>query len=68
MSTKDWIAEAKQKVATPEEAARLIASGQRVYVQGGCAVPTALVNAVVERYRELSNVEIVHLHTEGEAP
>ena len=68
MSTKDWIADAKQKVATPEEAARLIASGQRVYVQGGCAVPTALVNAVVERYQEFSNVEIVHLHTEGEAP
>jgi len=53
---------------SPEEAAGLIESGQRVYLQGGSAVPFALVDALVARYRELENVEIVHLHTEGPAP
>jgi 4-hydroxybutyrate CoA-transferase len=50
-----------------EEAAAVVGSGQRVYLQGGCAVPFALVDALVARYQELERVEIVHLHTEGHA-
>jgi acetyl-CoA hydrolase len=50
------------------EALGRVASGDRVYVQGGCAVPQMLVEALVRRYEELRNVEIVHLHTEGDAP
>jgi acyl-CoA hydrolase len=42
--------------------------GQRVYMQGGCAVPAALVDALMARRDELRDVEIVHLHTEGPAP
>ena len=45
-----------------------VQSGQRVYVQGGCAVPFALVNALMARKDDLRDVEIVHLHTEGPAP
>lgn len=45
-----------------------VRSGQRVYVQGGCAVPRALIDALVARYTELQGVEIVHMHTEGDAP
>jgi acetyl-CoA hydrolase len=67
MTAEGWPAAAKRRVTTPEAAARLVASGQRVYVQGGCAVPSALVDALVARAAELSNVEIVHLHTEGPA-
>jgi acetyl-CoA hydrolase len=37
-------------------------------MQGGCAVPFALVDALVARKNDLRNVEIVHLHTEGPAP
>jgi acetyl-CoA hydrolase len=51
-----------------EEAAGVIESGQRVYMQGGCAVPRVLIDALVARYQELRDVEIVHLHTEGDAP
>jgi acetyl-CoA hydrolase len=50
------------------EAVSTISSGQRVYLQGGCAVPRALVDALVARYEELRDVEIVHMHSEGEAP
>jgi 4-hydroxybutyrate CoA-transferase len=45
-----------------------VRSGQRLYVQGGCAVPRALVDALVARHAELQDVEIVHMHTEGDAP
>ena len=53
---------------TAAEATATVRSGQRVYVQGGCAVPRALIDALVARYQELSGVEIVHMHTEGDAP
>jgi acetyl-CoA hydrolase len=68
MNTEGWPPEAKRRAATPAEAARLVAAGHRVYLQGGCAVPSALVDALVARYAELSDVEVVHLHTEGPAP
>ena len=59
---------ARPKTISPEAAARLVHSGQRIYLQGGCAVPLPLVEHLVARFRELEDVEIVHLHTEGPAP
>jgi acetyl-CoA hydrolase len=53
--------------ASADEALLAVSSGERVYIQGGCAVPRTLVEALVGRYKELRDVEIVHLHTEGEA-
>lgn len=49
------------------EAVSHIKSGQRVYVQAAAATPTVLTNALTDRASELKNVEICHLHTEGEA-
>jgi acyl-CoA hydrolase len=37
-------------------------------VQGACATPTALLEALVDRGPELRDVEIVHLHTYGPTP
>jgi acyl-CoA hydrolase len=51
-----------------EEAVQLIKSNERVFIHGGCATPQKLVNALTLRSAELKNVEITHLHTEGEAP
>ena len=45
-----------------------VKSGDRVFVHGVAAAPKSLISALVERAGELRNVEIVHLHTEGEAP
>ena len=50
---------------TAREAVQVVQSGQRVYVQGACATPTALLEALVERGDELHDVEIMHLHTYG---
>jgi acetyl-CoA hydrolase len=60
--------EGGRKTATAAEALSVVRPGQRVYIQGGCATPGALVAALVARAGELNNVEIVHLHTEGAAP
>ncbi|MFN4197465.1 MAG: acetyl-CoA hydrolase/transferase family protein, partial [Flavobacterium sp.] len=49
-------------------AVKVVKSGDRVYVQAAAATPTVLTKALSARHAELRNVEICHLHTEGEAP
>ena len=56
------------KSVTPQEAVKVIKSNDRVYIQAGAAAPQTLINAMTERSDELRNVEVCHLHTEGEAP
>lgn len=53
---------------TAAEAVKLIKSNDRVLIHGVNAVPFKLVDAMVDRASELRNVEIVHIHTEGDAP
>jgi acyl-CoA hydrolase/GNAT superfamily N-acetyltransferase len=63
----NWQERYKDMVSTPKKAARLIRSGQRVFIGTGCGEPTELVNAMTERAGELSDVEIVQLFTKGDA-
>lgn len=56
------------KVTSLEDAVRIIQSNSRVFVHGGAATPTRLVAAMTARATELRNVEVIHLHTEGEVP
>ncbi|HQX04802.1 MAG TPA: 4-hydroxybutyrate CoA-transferase, partial [Flavobacterium sp.] len=56
------------KYVTAEEAVKVVKSGDRVYLQAAAASPTVLSKALTNRASELRNVEICHLHTEGEAP
>ena len=53
---------------TAQEALQVVLSHQRVFIQGACATPLALVDALAARAPELRGVEIVQLHTEGRAP
>lgn len=55
------------KYVTAEEAVKVVQSNNRVYIQAAAATPTLLTNALTARASELRNVEICHLHTEGEA-
>jgi len=55
------------KITTAQEAVKYIKSNDRVYVHAAAATPTILTNALTERASELRNVEICHIHTEGEA-
>ncbi len=56
------------KYVTAAEAVKVVKSNDRVYVQAAAAAPTILTKALTERAAELRNVEVCHLHTEGEAP
>jgi len=49
------------------EAVSVIKSGDRIYLHGAAATPNVLIQALVDRYEELENVEICHVHTEGPA-
>jgi len=55
------------KAVTAEEAVKVIKSNDRVYVQAAAATPQELIRAMSARHEELRNVEVCHLHTEGDA-
>ncbi len=54
-------------VKSAAEAVRQIFSRQRVFVHGGAATPNTLLSALVADAERLQDVELVHLHTMGEA-
>src|ERR1051326_8304859 len=56
------------KFVSPEEAVSVIKSGDRVFIHSVAASPQRLVNAMTARAPELRGVEVIHLHTEGDAP
>ncbi len=56
------------RTVTAEEAVSVIKSGDRVFVHSIAAAPRRLIEAMTARAPELRVVEVVHLHTEGEAP
>lgn len=51
---------------TPAEAVRHVQSGQRVFVHGSAATPISLVNALLDRAGEITDVELVSISTLGE--
>lgn len=56
------------KLTTADDAVKTIKSGDRIFIQSVAAAPQTLIKAMCGRASELSNIEIYHLHTEGEAP
>ena len=58
------------KFTTPEEAVKVIKSGDHVHLSSVASAPQCLINAMCKRGEagELKDVHIHHLHTEGPAP
>ncbi len=54
-------------IITPAEAVKNISSGQRLFFQGAAMTPNLLIDALCQRYKELKDVEIIQVHTEGNA-
>ncbi|MGI9546322.1 MAG: acetyl-CoA hydrolase/transferase family protein [Flavobacteriaceae bacterium] len=54
------------KIVSVEEAAAIVKSGNRIFLQGAAMTPNTLINAICERYKELNEVEVISIHTEGE--
>jgi acyl-CoA hydrolase len=55
------------KYVTAEEAATLVKSGDRIFIHGAAMTPPVLIDALINRADELKQIEIIHLHTEGQA-
>ncbi len=55
------------KIVTPEEAVSVVKSNDRVFFQGAAMTPNLLVEALCDRYEDLENVELVQIHTHGDA-
>jgi len=64
----DWRSKFQAKITSAENAAAKVKPGQRVFIGTGCAAPLDLVRALTDRADDLSDVEIIHLLTFGEAP
>ena len=62
-----WRSTCKEKLVSAERALRSVKSGDRVVLGHACSEPPVLVEALVERFTELSNVEIVHMVAMGPA-
>ena len=56
------------QILTADEAIAIVQTGHRVFVHTAAAAPQVLVKALAEHAKDLTNVEVVHLHTEGESP
>lgn len=57
-----------KKIGTADEALKIIKSGDNIVVQPGCAAPLELINAMVRRKDELSNVTVYHILVVGSLP
>lgn len=55
------------KISSANEAVFIVKSGDRVFFQGAAMTPNILIEALCDRYKELENVEIFQIHTEGDA-
>ncbi len=53
------------KYVSAEEAVSIIKSGDRVFLHGSAATPIFLINKLLERYKELREVELVSISTFG---
>jgi acyl-CoA hydrolase len=58
----------KHKILSADEAVKAINSNDRVFLHSAAATPKTLVEAMTRRGHELSNVEVVSIHTEGPVP
>jgi acyl-CoA hydrolase len=56
------------RIVSAEEAVSVVKSGSRVFIHSVAAAPRRLIEAMTARAPELRVVEIVSLHTEGDAP
>lgn len=63
-----WVDQYRSRLTTAGEAVSVIRSGQRVFLTGNCSVPRQLLDALVTRAPELTDVEIVTVLSIGPAP
>jgi len=55
------------KILSAQDAVAKVKSGDRIFIQGAAMTPVTLIDALCDRYNELTDVEIIQIHTEGKA-
>jgi acyl-CoA hydrolase/GNAT superfamily N-acetyltransferase len=63
-----WQEKYADLIVTATKALSQVRAGNRVFIGTGCAQPTELVRALTARKDELTDIEIVHMLTFGDAP
>ena len=64
----DWRARWGHKIVDMRTAARAIKRGDHIFVGGGAAAPTPLLEGLVQHREEMLDHEVVHILLLGEAP
>lgn len=62
-----WTEAYQKKVVTAAEAVKAVKSGDRIFLTGNCSVPKTILAALVDRAKELKDVEINQALTIGSA-
>lgn len=55
------------RIVNIEEAVKVVESGNRVFFQGAAMTPNELIDGLCDRHAELNDVEVISIHTEGDA-
>ncbi|MFT7583371.1 MAG: 4-hydroxybutyrate CoA-transferase [Myxococcota bacterium] len=55
------------KHSNAHDATACIMSGQRIFIHGAAATPHALIAGIISHADRLTDVELIHLHTDGDA-
>jgi 4-hydroxybutyrate CoA-transferase len=63
-----WVKRYNSRLVSADEAVKVIKSKDKLIIQPGCAAPFELINAMVRRKEELSEVEIYHILIVGDIP
>ncbi|HSG41947.1 MAG TPA: acetyl-CoA hydrolase/transferase C-terminal domain-containing protein [Anaerolineales bacterium] len=63
----DWNSTYQSRIVSPEDAARVIKSGDRIFLTGNVSVPQKVLRALVEYAPNLENVEVCQALTIGPA-
>ena len=63
----DWNSIYQSRIVTPEDAARVIKSGDRIFLTGNVSVPQKVLSALVDYAPNLENVEVCQALTIGSA-
>ncbi len=63
-----WVKRYNSRLVSADEAVKVIKSKDKLIIQPGCAAPSELINAMVRRKDDLSEVEIYHILVVGDVP
>ena len=63
-----WVKKYNSKVVAADDAVKVIKSGDKIIIQPGCAAPLRLIDSMVKRKDELTDVEIYHILVVGDLP